>query len=170
MFICFFVSTLLSLPSLFTMIFTPTKKILTIGFYTIAMTFFMFSYHVHEKSILLPLLMAPLLVKYLGVDFVTYLILAGTLGMYHLLKEDVQSLQYLVLTLCYIFFMNSFSRITSKIKILLFESENKQTKSEEIHCRLFSKYDSTFLGKVMDYFIYLILVILHLSEILVRPP
>lgn len=66
MIICFFLSTLLSLPSVIAMIFKPTKKILTIGFYTIAMTFFMFSYHVHEKSILLPLLMAPLLIQYLG--------------------------------------------------------------------------------------------------------
>lgn len=66
MIICFLLSALLSLPSVIAMIFKPTKKILTIGFYTISMTFFMFSYHVHEKSILLPLLMAPLLIQYLG--------------------------------------------------------------------------------------------------------
>lgn len=47
MFLCFAVSTLLSLPSMATMILESTKKTLIIGFYTIAMTFFMFSYHVH---------------------------------------------------------------------------------------------------------------------------
>lgn len=66
MIICFLLSALLSLPSVIGMILKPTKKILTIGFYTIGMTFFMFSYHVHEKSILLPLLMAPLMIQYLG--------------------------------------------------------------------------------------------------------
>lgn len=95
------------------MIFTATKKNLTIGFYTVGMTFFMFSYHVHEKSILLPLLMSPLLINYLGVRFVTYLIMAGTMGMYHLLKEDGQYLQYFVLNVFYLLFMNGFAKISA---------------------------------------------------------
>ena len=37
-----------------------------VGFTTISLTFFMFSYHVHEKSILLPLLMMPLLGEVVG--------------------------------------------------------------------------------------------------------
>ena len=86
MLICFLLSTVLSLPSVLSMIFKTTKKNLTIGFYTVGMTFFMFSFHVHEKSILLPLLLSPLLINYLGVRFVTFLIMAGIMGMYHLLK------------------------------------------------------------------------------------
>lgn len=130
MFICFIFSTLLSLPSILSMIFTSTKKNLAIGFYTIGMTFFMFSFHVHEKSILLPLLMAPLLIQYLGVHFVTYLIMAGTVGMYHLLKEDGQSLQYFVITIFYILFVHDFWKITSELKSFLSEPDHKRTKCE----------------------------------------
>lgn len=121
MFICFLFSTLLSIPSVLSMILTSTKKNLTIGFYTVGMTFFMFSFHVHEKSILLPLLMAPMLIQYLGVNFVTYLIMAGTMGMYHLLKEDGQSLQYFVIVIFYILFMHGFGKITSELKKFLSE-------------------------------------------------
>lgn len=119
MFFCFVISTVLSLPSMFAMITTSTKKVLTLGFYTIGMTFFMFSYHVHEKSILLPLAMAPFIIPYLGPNFVVNLILSGTLGilfvilgMYHLLKEDGQWLQYFVIVVFYIIYMDSFAKIT----------------------------------------------------------
>ena len=44
------------------------------------MTFFMFSYHVHEKSILLPLLIAPFLTEYVGPTFIFNLVLSGTIG------------------------------------------------------------------------------------------
>jgi len=47
MILCFFISTILSLPSMLTMISISTRKTLTLGFYTISMTFFLFSYHVH---------------------------------------------------------------------------------------------------------------------------
>lgn len=47
MIICFFISTLLSAPSILAMIIQPSKKILALGFFSISMTFFMFSYHVH---------------------------------------------------------------------------------------------------------------------------
>jgi hypothetical protein len=80
MLICFTVSTLLSIPAMLTMILASSKKNLIIGFYTIAMTFFMFSYHVHEKSILLPLAIAPLLVQYLGPWFVSNLVISGMVG------------------------------------------------------------------------------------------
>jgi hypothetical protein len=62
------------------MILASSKKTLIISFYTIAMTFFMFSYHVHEKSILLPLAVAPLLMQYLGPSFISNLVLSGMVG------------------------------------------------------------------------------------------
>lgn len=61
----------------------------------------------------MPLLMTPLMIQYLGVHFVTYLILAGTMGMYHLLKEDGQYLQYFVLVIYYILFQYDFGKICS---------------------------------------------------------
>ena len=60
------------------LIVRPSRKTLAIPFATIAMTFFMFSYHVHEKSILLPLLLLPFI--NLNLNFIHDVIMAGCLG------------------------------------------------------------------------------------------
>jgi hypothetical protein len=82
MVICFFVSTLFSVPSILGMILYSSKKVLILGFFSISMTFFLFSYHVHEKSILLPLLMAPFLVKYFCPKLIKHLVISGCVGNY----------------------------------------------------------------------------------------
>jgi alpha-1,3-glucosyltransferase len=79
------------------LILKPTQKVLTIGFSCISMTFFMFSYHVHEKSILVPLCMIPFVSQYIGGSIVVDLVVGGCVGMYHLLKEDGQKSGYFVL-------------------------------------------------------------------------
>jgi alpha-1,3-glucosyltransferase len=116
MMICFFVSTLFSVPSILGMILSSSKKVLTLGFFSISMTFFLFSYHVHEKSILLPLLMVPFLSKYLGYKLSKHLVISGCVGnlnlivgMYHLLYEDGQSLQYFSTLIIYIIVIEAFS-------------------------------------------------------------
>lgn len=80
MVICFFISILFSVPAICGMILHPTKKVLTLGFFSISMTFFLFSYHVHEKSILLPLLMVPFASKYIGTKLSKHLVIAGCVG------------------------------------------------------------------------------------------
>lgn len=45
--LCFLSSVFMSIPSMASMIINPTRKSLVLGFATISMTFFMFSYHVH---------------------------------------------------------------------------------------------------------------------------
>jgi alpha-1,3-glucosyltransferase len=47
LFFCFASSIIASIPSIASLLINPNKKSLTIGFATIALTFFMFSYHVH---------------------------------------------------------------------------------------------------------------------------
>ena len=71
---------------MFSLILNPTKKSLIIGFATISMTFYMFSYHVHEKSILLPLLMMPFVGEIIGGWLTHELIIAGCSAMFHLLR------------------------------------------------------------------------------------
>ena len=72
----------MSFPSMIGMIIKPTKKIIMFGFATISMGFFLFSYHVHEKSILLPLAVLPFLHPYLGGHFVLIMISTGCFGTY----------------------------------------------------------------------------------------
>lgn len=73
------------------------------------MCFFLFSYHVHEKSILFPLATIPFLSSYFGGYFIMQMMIGGCVGtqwcivgMYHLLVEDGQKMQYFVLLTFYI--------------------------------------------------------------------
>lgn len=61
LFICSAVSLVCSIPAMIALVVNPSRKILIIAFQTVSLTFFMFAYHVHEKSILLPMLMCPLI-------------------------------------------------------------------------------------------------------------
>ena len=78
--ICGFLCFCFSWPAMMAMVVKPTKKIILIGFATISMTFFLFSYHVHEKSILLPLTIIPFLVPYVGRYFVLEMVFVGCFG------------------------------------------------------------------------------------------
>lgn len=66
MFICLSISIIMSLPAIAALIIKPTQKIILLGFSAISMTFFIFSYHGHEKSILLPLIMSPFITSYIS--------------------------------------------------------------------------------------------------------
>lgn len=90
------------------LILKPTQKVLIFGFSCISMTFFMFSYHVHEKSILVPLCIIPFVSQYIGGSIVLDLVVGGCAGMYHLLKEDGQKLQYFVMLVIYILYAVAF--------------------------------------------------------------
>ena len=87
--ICGFLCFCLSWPTMVAMVVRPTKKIILIGFATISMTFFMFSYHVHEKSILLPLTIIPFLTPYVGKYFVIEMVLSGCFGMKYFYRRYV---------------------------------------------------------------------------------
>jgi hypothetical protein len=68
----------------------------------------MFSYHVHEKSILVPLCIIPFISQFIGGNLVVDLVVGGCVGMYHLLCEDGQQLQYFIVLVFYIVFANGF--------------------------------------------------------------
>lgn len=69
-----------SIPSFISLVLKPNHQSLIVGFTTVSMSFYMFSYHVHEKSILLPLLLVPLLGEIIGGSFAHDLIIASCLG------------------------------------------------------------------------------------------
>lgn len=78
--LCGITSVVASIPSFVCLVLKPNQQSLAVGFATISMSFYMFSYHVHEKSILLPLLLVPLLGEVIGGSFAHDLIIAGCLG------------------------------------------------------------------------------------------
>lgn len=153
----------------------PTHKVLVIAFSCISMTFFMFSYHVHEKSILLPLCIVPFVSQYLGGTIVIDLVIGGCVGMYHLLVEDGQKLQYFVLMILYIGVSlayysaeNTFIRIYHPNHSYL-HAQNSSI-LQPIETSVSHKKKSSFIGKIHNIYIWGGLIILHLCHAYVSPP
>ena len=84
--LCALLSLIGSIPSIIVGIFFPYKQKLTLlVFLNISLSFFLFSYHVHEKTCLVPLLFVGMSLHMFGkfgLDFVTM----SSFVMYHLLK------------------------------------------------------------------------------------
>jgi alpha-1,3-glucosyltransferase len=112
--LCFLTSLLASVPSMLSLILRPTRKALVMGFATISLTFFMFSYHVHEKSILLPLLMMPFVGETIGGWLSFEMVVAGCAGMFHLLKEDNQEFGYFGVMVVYVLIGIAYTRLRAK--------------------------------------------------------
>ncbi|KAI5809616.1 glycosyl transferase [Peziza echinospora] len=87
----------------------PKKHLLPLGLSACAWGFFLFSFQVHEKSVLLPLM--PLTLLYAGgldrdtISWVTWLNTMAVFSMWPLLKRDGLALQYTVLTLFWAWLM-----------------------------------------------------------------
>lgn len=85
-----------------------SKAVLLLGTAVSSLAFFLFSYQVHEKTILFPLLP----ITMLGIDFPsigTFSNLLALFSMYPLLAKDGQSVQYFVLMAFYFFICMAFS-------------------------------------------------------------
>jgi alpha-1,3-glucosyltransferase len=156
--LCFLSSSLLSLPSMFSMILNPTKKSFILGFATISMTFFMFSYHVHEKSILLPLLMMPLVAEVVGGWLTHELILAGCFGLFHLLREDGQEFGYFGIVGLYFIFSTSYTILREKVQ---------ETEADEMTLDWHSKL---YENKLCRLLFVVVAVLLHILALTVTPP
>ncbi|KAL7266831.1 Glucosyltransferase-like protein [Rhizina undulata] len=105
-------ATLLSiLPACTILFINPQKRLLPLGLSACAWGFFLFSFQVHEKSVLLPLMPATLL---LGgsldknvVSWVTWMNNIAMFSMWPLLKRDGLTLQYAVIALLYAWLMGT---------------------------------------------------------------
>ena len=92
-----------SLPSALVLFMQPSRKNFKTCLFLVSMTFFFYSFHVHEKTILLPLM--PLLInfsimKYFIVDFS----LVATFICFALLREDGILIQYFAVLAIYWWF------------------------------------------------------------------
>ena len=92
-----------SLPSAYVVFKQPTQKNFKTALYTISMTFMFFSFHVHEKTILLPLM--PVLINFeLMKHFIVDFSLVCAFTNFHLLHEDGLDLQYYLIFVLYYYF------------------------------------------------------------------
>ena len=158
-----------SIPSAVALAKNPTIKFFKIVLFNIAMSFFFFSYHVHEKTILIPLL--PLLInirffRHFYRDFIAF----STITCYVLLREDKLDLQFFVLIIFYLIFggqlisfLESFwSSSSSKQRSILLVGENKIDNFLDFWVKFYKKYVSKLL--------YFAVVVGMIVERLVTPP
>jgi alpha-1,3-glucosyltransferase len=99
------------LPPCFILFHKPRKELIPLGFATVAWAFFLCSYQVHEKNVLLPLLpMTLLLAGYGGLTpsiraWVGFANLLGTWTMFPLLKRDDLRIPYFIVTLLWAYLL-----------------------------------------------------------------
>ncbi|XP_030647303.1 dolichyl pyrophosphate Man9GlcNAc2 alpha-1,3-glucosyltransferase isoform X2 [Chanos chanos] len=102
--LCSFVLTLLAaLPSSVKLLAKPTLWQLKLALVNSSLAFFLFSYHVHEKSILLPALPVCLLINDLPLMSIWFL-LVSNFSMLPLFMKDGLLMPYVVTTLGFLFF------------------------------------------------------------------
>jgi len=93
------------LPACIKSMLKPTPISFIYSLVCCSFSFFMFSFQVHEKSILLPLLPATLLILH-HPQFVSWLIIIATYSMYPLLQKDGLNLAYWSLQILFIYCFN----------------------------------------------------------------
>lgn len=122
--VCMFSTLCGFLPSVLITIFKPTPRAFLLCLANSALSFFLFSYQVHEKSILLPLLpIAILCVEHSSLAIPS--LLASLLSMYPLLKKDGLSVAYIAVIM-----------VTVGVWILLqhvLHKDDEADKMENIH-------------------------------------
>ena len=147
----------------------PTIKYFKIALFNISMAFFFFSYHVHEKTILvplLPLLINPRFFRHFYLDFIIF----STSTCYDLLKEDKLEIQFFIFTTFYLIFGSQLMKflisfwdkndIKSAIKIN--NNESKLDKLLRVYVSIYKRYISKLL--------YLLLISVMIIEAFLAPP
>lgn len=137
------------------------KKITILSFFITSLSFFLFSFHVHEKTILVPLLAFMLstsfkLIRNISKSF--YLI--SLFSLYPLLKRENQEIPYLILMIFIYFFA----------KFIYNSFDDKKTeKNNQTKIGIISNLVSFILDN-LEYIDILFIICYHISEIYIPPP
>ncbi|XP_044468997.1 probable dolichyl pyrophosphate Man9GlcNAc2 alpha-1,3-glucosyltransferase isoform X2 [Mangifera indica] len=145
--ISFTATVLTCLPSMVQQVLSPSRKGFLYGLMNSSFSFYLFSFQVHEKSILLPLLPASLLALEEPHTF-QWLTHHALFSMFPLLCRDKLILPYMVL---YALFT-----------LLYFTPGQRSQKKKPDH--------SSFTASIMMGFLYLCSFILHTVYLTIRPP
>lgn len=98
--LCLLSTLLACTPSCFDLLRNPTRKKFLYSMFNCSMAFFLFSYQVHEKSILIPAVSACMILPYHKLAS-SWLLMISTFSMYPLLVRDGQSVAYFALLILY---------------------------------------------------------------------
>ena len=113
-----FLTLIFSIPSIIILLNKPKYKYMKLALFNISMSFFFFSYHVHEKTILIPMIPLLLCIRYFNLYYIDFISMS-CITLYPLLREDQQTINLFALGFCnlsytkyenlYIFFLKSLS-------------------------------------------------------------
>lgn len=169
-----------SMPSVVATIIRPNLKTFKLCLFNVSMAFFFFSFHVHEKTILIPLLGLGLSIRYLGtyyLDFVTF----ACMSMFYLFRYDLMDFQYFVSTIFFFIFCHRLLKVLEAmdfIKKLKVENYEKispgfekvdEAKLVKNCVKLIAFIDKLYF-KLVRFVFYALVIVLHVVEKYVKPP
>lgn len=156
------------LPSVIIIFLYPKKHILPYALTASSMSFFFFSFQVHEKTILLCLL--PITLLYISTDWtvlsmVNWMNNIGLYTLWPLLKKDGLQLQYLVILFWTNWLLGNFNLFIPKF-ILKLLSPNYFDYNYKQRVLL----PDNVSWKVIIISSYILMLFLHLAELFIQPP
>lgn len=126
----------------------PSKKLNNLSFFIVSMSFFLFSFHVHEKTILVPYIAYLLNYPYFKEIFPSFSLIS-LFSLYPLLTRENQEISYFILLISFYIiskYLNSFSE---------FKGGNKNL---NLFCVL------------LEILNILLIISFHICEIMIKPP
>ena len=146
------------------------------------MAFFFFAFHVHEKTILVPLLGLGLSIRYFGHYYLDFVIFA-CMSMSYLLHFDIMDFQYFVSTLFFWYFGYKMIKLLESLKFIKDLTLKKYNGNSSIYFRMklneqtivnyclkLIRFIDKIYFKLIRILFYAIVIIMHVVEKLVKPP
>ncbi|SJM85830.1 probable Dolichyl pyrophosphate Man9GlcNAc2 alpha-1,3-glucosyltransferase [Zygosaccharomyces bailii] len=160
------------LPAVFTVFLYPKKHLVPYALAACSMSFFLFSFQVHEKSILVPLLPITLLYTSTNWDvlsLVSWINNVGLFTLWPLLKKDGLVLQYFVCFALCNWLIGNFSFVTPTF-LPNFLTPGPSVSSVDIDYRRRSLLPSSVLWKLVIVGSYIAMGVIHILDWFVFPP
>lgn len=161
-----------ALPSAVTLLRLPRAKYFLVALFNVSLAFFFFSYHVHEKTILIPLLPLILNIRYFKVFYVDF-ILVATFTNYHMLVEDKLQLQCVIVMGLFGVFGHAvlahFRKAWKKEKPAV-AANAKKTKAKGDKLKAFLDFLEEDYTKYVSKALPIVLMVLLLADGMITPP
>lgn len=160
------------LPAVIVIFLYPKKHIICYALATCSMSFYLFSFQVHEKTILVPLLPITLLYTSSNWDVLSmanWINNVGLFTLYPLLKKDGLTLQYFVCFTLSNWLLGNFSFVTPKF-LPKFLTPGPSVSSVDINYRRRSFLPSNVVWKIIIVSSYTAMGVLHVVDFVMGPP
>lgn len=153
-------TTAFSIPSI-TILIKKSRRVTSLCFLLVSLSFFLFSFHVHEKTIIVPYVAFILCYEDMKVLMPSFVLLSS-FSLYPLLSRENQELPYLFLTLTMFIFAKIVNKYYDRIDKMIYKEKGMKYVSGE--CIL------PPLFNFLDYLNLVLVLVYHYSEFSFLPP